>query len=193
MIADTHTICADNDGLPPTPGGAARKIVPYVLYGDREARLEGATPKGAKFFPKSAQPHRADFNIDTIVTAVDELYATRPKSGGDRRGRARVYRTEHTEGVSGSFRHISPRGCFPGWEEGGRGGSGLVIGSATVDEQSRGHCEEDDRSGAVRDRVGGVSETDLFRTCTALTMVGATSARSCMLISAGRTRELKER
>lgn len=68
-----------------------------------------------------------------------------------------------------------------------------MIGSATVDERSRGHCKEYDRSDAVRDRVGGVSKTDLFRTCTALTMIGSTSARSCMLISAGRTRELEKR
>ena len=68
-----------------------------------------------------------------------------------------------------------------------------MIGSANVDERSRGYCEEYDRSGAVRGRVGWVSKTDLFRTCTALTMVGATSAHSCMLISAGRTRELKKR
>ena len=142
VIADLHSICADDVWLPSTPQQLCEKLF-HTCYMGTEKNSSKETRKRAKDLGKVLNSYHTDLNIDTIVTAMLGVFTAVTSFTP----RFRIQGGTVAEGLS--LQNIQSRlrmvlsyffaQMLPTVRGRRNGGSLLVIGSGNVDEQLRGY------------------------------------------------------
>lgn len=164
VIRDARRICGepgDSDWVPKTPQELAARIFHTSFMGTENSSKE--TRKRSKQLADAIGAYHIDFNMDTLVKAVTELFSfvtgKSPKfqvHGGSRTENLSLQNIQARLRMvlSYMFAQLLP------WVRGKSGGL-LVLGSANVDESLRGYLTKYDCSSADINPIGGISKTDL--------------------------------
>ncbi|KAK6498782.1 glutamine-dependent NAD(+) synthetase [Arthrobotrys musiformis] len=163
VISDVQKITKDPTFLPTTPQELANRIFHTCFMGTENSSAE--TRSRAKEFAEAIGAYHVDLNMDSLVTAVRELFAFVT----NKKPRFFVHGGTKTENLA--LQNIQARlrmvlaylfaQLLP-WVRGFEGGL-LVLGSANVDECLRGYLTKYDCSSADINPIGGISKTDLKR------------------------------
>ncbi|KAK6354711.1 glutamine-dependent NAD(+) synthetase [Orbilia brochopaga] len=163
VILDVRKITKDPTFLPKTPQELANRIFHTCFMGTENSSVE--TRSRAKEFAEAIGAYHVDLNMDSLVTAVRELFAFVT----NKKPRFFVHGGTKTENLA--LQNIQARlrmviaylfaQLLP-WVRGFEGGL-LVLGSANVDECLRGYLTKYDCSSADINPIGGISKTDLKR------------------------------
>ncbi|KAJ6261440.1 hypothetical protein Dda_4110 [Drechslerella dactyloides] len=163
VLSDVRKITKDPNFLPATPQELAGRIFHTCFMGTENSSTE--TRSRAKEFAEAIGAYHVDLNMDTLVTAVRELFAFVT----NKKPRFFVHGGTKTENLA--LQNIQARlrmvlaylfaQLLP-WVRGFEGAL-LVLGSANVDECLRGYLTKYDCSSADINPIGGISKTDLKR------------------------------
>ncbi|KAF5331469.1 hypothetical protein D9758_015504 [Tetrapyrgos nigripes] len=164
VIADARRIIGepeDSGYIPSDPREFASRIFHTCYMGTENSSAD--TRNRAKFLSQSIGSYHVDLNMDSVVSAVVNLFSfvtgVKPQF--------RVHGGSHAENLA--LQNIQARlrmvlsymfaQLLP-WVR-GRSGGLLVLGSANVDESLRGYLTKYDCSSADINPIGGISKTDL--------------------------------
>ncbi|EPS39260.1 hypothetical protein H072_6954 [Dactylellina haptotyla CBS 200.50] len=163
VITDVQKITKDPTFIPTTPQELANRIFHTCFMGTENSSSE--TRSRAKEFAEAIGAYHVDLNMDSLVTAVRELFTFVT----NKKPRFQVHGGTKTENLA--LQNIQARlrmvlaylfaQLLP-WVRGFEGGL-LVLGSANVDECLRGYLTKYDCSSADINPIGGISKTDLKR------------------------------
>lgn len=163
VIADCQKITKDPAFVPNTPQELAGRLFHTCFMGTENSSSE--TRARAKDLAEAIGAYHVDLNMDTLVTAVRDLFAFVT----NKKPRFFVHGGSKTENLA--LQNIQARlrmviaylfaQLLP-WVRGFEGGL-LVLGSANVDECLRGYLTKYDCSSADINPIGGISKTDLKR------------------------------
>ncbi|KAI0083838.1 glutamine-dependent NAD(+) synthetase with GAT domain-containing protein [Irpex rosettiformis] len=166
VIADARRIAGepeDSTWIPTDPRDLANRIFHTCYMGTENSSVD--TRKRAKELAEAIGSYHTDLNMDTLVTAVRNLFAfvtgVKPQY--------RVHGGTNAENLA--LQNIQARlrmvlaylfaQLLP-WVRGRNGGL-LVLGSANVDESLRGYFTKYDCSSADINPIGAISKVDLKR------------------------------
>ncbi|GJE90327.1 glutamine-dependent NAD(+) synthetase [Phanerochaete sordida] len=164
VIADARRIAGlpeDSDYLPIDPREYCNRIFHTCYMGTENSSAE--TRSRAKALAESIGSYHTDLNMDTVVTAVRNLFAMvtgikpsfRVHGGSDAENLAlQNIQARLRMVIAYLFAQLLP------WVR-GRSGGLLVLGSANVDESLRGYLTKYDCSSADINPIGAISKTDL--------------------------------
>ncbi|EKM81868.1 hypothetical protein AGABI1DRAFT_35688 [Agaricus bisporus var. burnettii JB137-S8] len=164
VIADARRMTGepeDSSYIPSDPVEFAGRIFHSCYMGTENSSLE--TRQRAKDLAQAIGSYHVDLNMDTVVSAVRNLFAivtgNRPQfrvqggSGAENLALQNIQARLRMV-ISYMFAQLLP------WVRGKNGGL-LVLGSANVDESLRGYLTKYDCSSADINPIGGISKTDL--------------------------------
>lgn len=152
----------EDDWIPTDPKEFCNFIFHTTYMGTENSSQE--TRDRAKKLADDIGSYHLNFNIDTVVTAVRDLFAT--VTG--KTPKFKVYGGSQRENLA--LQNIQARlrmvlaylfALLLPWVRGSSNGGLLVLGSANVDEALRGYLTKYDCSSADINPIGGISKTDL--------------------------------
>ena len=166
VIKDVRRVCGepeDSKWLPSTPQDVCSRVFHTCFMGTTNSSKE--TRGRAKELAMHIGAYHIDLNIDTVVTALTNLFSLVTNF----RPRFKVHGGSPTENLA--LQNIQARlrmvtaylfaQLLPIVRKRRNGGSLLVLGSANVDESLRGYLTKYDCSSADINPIGGISKTDL--------------------------------
>ncbi|KAH9893292.1 glutamine-dependent NAD(+) synthetase with GAT domain-containing protein [Cubamyces lactineus] len=164
VIADARRIAGepeDSDYTPVDPRDFANRIFHTCYMGTENSSPE--TRKRAKDLANAIGSYHIDLNMDTLVTAIRDLFAyvtgVKPRFRVHGGTAAENLALQNIQArlrmvIAYLFAQLMP------WVRGRQGGL-LVLGSANVDESLRGYFTKYDCSSADVNPIGAISKTDL--------------------------------
>ncbi|KAK7687710.1 glutamine-dependent NAD(+) synthetase [Cerrena zonata] len=164
VIADARRIAGepqDSTYLPSDPLDFANKVFHTCYMGTENSSAE--TRGRAKELAQAIGSYHTDLNMDSIVTAVRQLFAyvtgVKPRFRAHGGSQAENLALQNIQArlrmvLAYLFAQLLP------WVRGRNGGL-LVLGSANVDESLRGYLTKYDCSSADVNPIGAISKTDL--------------------------------
>ncbi|KAJ7623289.1 hypothetical protein FB45DRAFT_925178 [Roridomyces roridus] len=164
VIADARRISGeqpDSTYVPTDPREFTNRIFHTCYMGTENSSAE--TRQRAKQLSEAIGSYHVDLNMDSVVTAVRNLFVmvtgTRPQFRAHGGSAAENLALQNIQArlrmvLSYMFAQLLP------WVRGKVGGL-LVLGSANVDESLRGYLTKYDCSSADINPIGGISKTDL--------------------------------
>ncbi|QRV88948.1 carbon-nitrogen hydrolase [Ceratobasidium sp. AG-Ba] len=164
VISDARRMCGEPEGssyTPTDPREFTSRIFHTCYMGTENSSSD--TRNRAKLLSESIGSYHVDLNMDTLVTAVRNLFAVvtghRPQFRAHGGSSAENLALQNIQArlrmvLAYLFAQLLP------WVRGKTGGL-LVLGSANVDESLRGYLTKYDCSSADINPIGGISKTDL--------------------------------
>ncbi|KAF9005960.1 hypothetical protein BDQ17DRAFT_1352471 [Cyathus striatus] len=164
VIADARRISGEPDDssyIPSDPREFSRRIFHTCYMGTENSSTE--TRQRAKQLAEAIGSYHVDLNMDSVVTAVRNLFTLatghRPRFRTQGGSNAENLALQNIQArlrmvIAYLFAQLLP------WVRGRNGGL-LVLGSANVDESLRGYLTKYDCSSADINPIGGISKTDL--------------------------------
>ncbi|ESK94901.1 nad+ synthase (glutamine-hydrolyzing) [Moniliophthora roreri MCA 2997] len=164
VIADARRIAGepeDSGYIPSDPREFCSRIFHTCYMGTENSSAE--TRNRARQLSESIGSYHIDLNMDTVVTAVRNLFAfvtgVKPQFRSHGGSNAENLALQNIQArlrmvLAYLFAQLLP------WVR-GRAGGLLVLGSANVDESLRGYLTKYDCSSADINPIGGISKTDL--------------------------------
>ncbi|KAI0072649.1 glutamine-dependent NAD(+) synthetase with GAT domain-containing protein [Panus rudis PR-1116 ss-1] len=164
VIADAKHIAGepeDSPYVPLDPREFANRVFHTCYMGTENSSME--TRARAKELAEAIGSYHTDLNMDTVVTAVRELFAfvtgVKPRFRVHGGSAAENLALQNIQArlrmvIAYLFAQLLP------WVRGRNGGL-LVLGSANVDESLRGYLTKYDCSSADINPIGAISKTDL--------------------------------
>ncbi|PPQ90755.1 hypothetical protein CVT25_010144, partial [Psilocybe cyanescens] len=164
VIADARRITGEPEGsnyLPTDPREFSCRIFHTCYMGTENSSTE--TRQRAKQLSEAIGGYHIDLNMDSVVTAVRQLFGfvtgVRPQFRSQGGSNAENLALQNIQArlrmvLAYMFAQLLP------WVRGKNGGL-LVLGSANVDESLRGYLTKYDCSSADINPIGGISKTDL--------------------------------
>ncbi|KAK0202995.1 hypothetical protein DFS33DRAFT_1344182 [Desarmillaria ectypa] len=164
VIADAQRIVgepADSGYIPSDPREFCSRIFHTCYMGTENSSAE--TRKRAKYLSEAIGSYHIDLNMDSLVTAVRNLFGfitgVKPQFRAHGGSSAENLALQNIQArlrmvIAYLFAQLLP------WVRGRVGGL-LVLGSANVDESLRGYLTKYDCSSADINPIGGISKTDL--------------------------------
>ncbi|THH28003.1 hypothetical protein EUX98_g6186 [Antrodiella citrinella] len=164
VISDARRIAGEAEAsayVPTDPREFANRVFHTCYMGTVNSSAE--TRNRAKDLAQAIGSYHTDLNIDTLVTAIRDLFAFvtgfKPQFRAHGGSPAENLALQNIQArmrmvVAYLFAQLLP------WVRGRNGGL-LVLGSANVDESLRGYLTKYDCSSADINPIGGISKTDL--------------------------------